>query len=269
MSRRKKKSVSTRANRRNTDIKVPPLQPAVELQSRMPLIDALRGGSIVMMLAYHFSFDLNYFGVLQQDFYRDTFWIAARSCILGSFLALVGVSLALATREGVRWPAFGRRLAVIAACAIVVSIGSYFMFPKSWISFGVLHFIVIASIVGLAFIRLYWTNLLVGAALIALGVSVASPLFDERYLNWFGLMTHKPVTEDYVPLLPWFGVVLIGMFIGKLVCRRASRHAASRWVATGPMGRSLAWAGRHSLIIYMLHQPVLVGALYVLFGQRP
>jgi uncharacterized membrane protein len=231
------------------------------------LIDALRGASIVMMFAYHFSFDLNYFGVVRQNFYRDEFWIVARGCILGSFLVLVGISLALATRHGLRWQAYCTRLVQIAACAIVVSIGSYLMFPASWIYFGVLHFIAVASVLGTAFARLAWANLAIGAVLIAIGMSTALPLFDHPWLSWFGLMTHKPVTEDYVPLLPWFGVVLIGMFIGKRIFGDALQSPALQWRAGGPIGRPLAWAGRHSLIIYMVHQPVLIGVLYVLVGH--
>ena len=243
----------------------PPL--AAGAPFRLPLIDALRGAAIVMMIAYHFSFDLNSFGLLQQNFYQDAFWIAARSAILASFLALAGISLTLAAGSGVRWLTYGRRLAVIAACAMLVSIGSYLMFPASWITFGVLHFIVVASVLGLAFVRLYWANLVIGAALIATGVMLAFPFFDHPWLNWFGLMTRKPVTEDYVPLLPWFGVVLIGMFAGRLFFGAAA-SAAVRWRTAGPVGRALAWAGRHSLVIYMVHQPVLIGILYLLLGHR-
>ena len=119
----------------------------------MPLIDALRGAAIVMMIAYHFLFDLNYFGLLKQNFYQDAFWVAARSVILTSFLTLVGISLTLAADSGMRWPRYGRRLALIAACATLVSVASYLMFPASWIRFGVLHFIVVASVLGLAFDR--------------------------------------------------------------------------------------------------------------------
>ncbi|MEO8441950.1 MAG: heparan-alpha-glucosaminide N-acetyltransferase [Betaproteobacteria bacterium] len=228
------------------------------------MIDTLRGVAIVMMLAYHFSFDLNYFGVFHQNFYQDGFWIAARSVIVGSFLALVGVSLALAAGPGIQWPAYGRRLAVIAACASMVSAGSYFMFPASWIFFGVLHFIVVAGLLGPAFVRLHRANLVIGVALIAAGALFAAPLFDRPWLNWIGLMTRKPVTEDYVPLLPWFGVVLVGMFIGRQLVQARARG----WHAAGTIGRSLEWAGRHSLAIYVLHQPLLLGILYLLLGHR-
>jgi uncharacterized membrane protein len=107
-----------------------------------------------------------------------------------------------------------------------------------------------------------------GIALIVLGVTAASALFDRPWLNWIGLMTHKPATEDYVPLLPWFGVLLIGMFAGRYFWRGAARSAVLDWQANGTVGRALIWAGRHSLAIYMVHQPLLIGVLYLAVGRR-
>jgi uncharacterized membrane protein len=263
-----KSKAGTRAPGKPAHANVATPPQATTRTARIPLIDALRGAALAMMVAYHFSFDLNYFGVLHQNFYQDIFWTTSRSVILSSFLALVGVSLALAADQGIRWPLYSKRLALIAACAIGVSVGSYLMFPASWIYFGVLHFIFVAGILGIAFLRLHWANLIIGASLIAAGASFASPLFDQPLLNWIGLMTRKPVTEDYVPLLPWFGVVLIGLFIGQRFLR-ARRFAQNRhWHAAGPLSRSLPSAGRHSLAIYMLHQPILIGILYLLLGHR-
>lgn len=236
--------------------------------ARFPLIDALRGAAIAFMFAYHFCFDLNYFGVLQQNFNYDPFWLTARSLILGSFVALVGVSLVLATTSGIKWRSYLIRLGWLAACATAVSIASYQLFPESWIYFGVLHFILVASVLGLAFIPLYWTNLALGAALIGIGVTVKSAVFDQPLVNWFGLMTHKPITEDYVPLLPWFGVVLTGMFVGRLVFGKQPWAGAVRWQTAGPIGRLLTWGGRHSLMLYMVHQPIFLGVLYLLVGRK-
>ena len=260
----KKKNASKRNAKSGRGTKF--AQEAAAENTRLPLVDALRGTAIALMFAYHFSFDLNYFRILHQSFNDDPFWLTARSIILGSFLALVGVSLALANDDGIRWRPFLRRLALVAACACAVSVGSYFMVPTSWIYFGVLHFIVVASVLGLVFVRWYWANLAVGCALIIVGEIVTSPLFDAPMLNWFGLMTHKPVTEDYVPLLPWFGVVLIGIFAARLAFAGMRRTGAAQWKA-GALGCLLAWAGRHSLVLYMAHQPVLLGSLYLLLGS--
>lgn len=230
---------------------------------RYQAVDVVRGGAIALMIAYHLCFDLAYFGLLHTDMYRDPLWIGARSLIVTLFLLTVGVSLYLATRGGVRWPRFWRREGLIAAAALAVSAGSYLVFPRSWIFFGVLHFIALASLLGLAFRRLGRANLALGAALVLLGITAAHPFFDQPMWQWFGLMTHKPVTEDYVPLLPWFGVVLLGLGLGQWLYGRRDVPAWARRESGHGAVRALAFAGRHSLFIYLAHQPLLFGLLWL------
>jgi uncharacterized membrane protein len=233
---------------------------------RHQVVDMLRGGAVALMIAYHFCFDLAFFGLLRTDMYRDPFWVGARSLIVTLFLLTVGVSLYLATRDGVQWRRFWRREALIAAAALAVSAGSYLVFPRSWIFFGVLHFIAVASLLGLAFRRLGRANLTLGAALVLLGITVGHPFFDQPTWQWFGLMTHKPVTEDYVPLLPWFGVVLLGLGLGQWLYGRKDAPAWARRESARPAVRMLAFAGRHSLFIYLVHQPLLLGLLWLVAG---
>jgi uncharacterized membrane protein len=134
--------------------------------------------------------------------------------------------------------------------------------------FGVLHFIALASVLGLLFVRAGRFSLVAGILVIVLGVYYQSPWFDAAGRRWIGLMTHKPATEDYVPLLPWFGVVLLGISSAAALQRLAHRLQPSRVAAAW---RVLAAAGRHSLLIYLLHQPLLMGvlALYVKLAPAP
>jgi uncharacterized membrane protein len=243
---------------------LPPLSP--KLAARYPAIDALRGVALLAMFAYHFSFDLVYFHVVQANPHESLVWIACRTLILSSFLLLVGMSLVLANRDGIRWPAFWRRFAQVAGCAMLVSIGSYVIFPKSWVYFGVLHHIALASLLELAFLRFDVLNLLLGLVLIGVGAFVQLPAFDAPPLNWIGLMTHKPITKDYVPLLPWFGVVLVGMFLGKRFLSGAFM-LVKNWQPVNGASRLLTIIGRHTLLLYMLHQPVFFGLLWLVFGQ--
>ena len=234
-------------------------------------VDALRGAAMLWMTAYHFAFDLNYFGHIHQNFYEDPLWTWQRTGIVSLFLLCAGMGQALAVQQGQSGARFWRRWAQIVGCAVLVSLGSWWMFPMSWISFGVLH--------GMAAMLLFTRWLLLrgvlrGASPWAGGLLLiaAAPLgsawlrtqappalaaaFDSRWLNWIGLVTQKPPTEDWVPLLPWLGVMWLGAGLMQLPAWRA-------WLARPPrrLARALAPLGRWSLSYYMLHQPVLIGLL--------
>ncbi len=229
------------------------------LTQRLWPIDALRGGAIAIMIAFHFCFDLSYFKLADFNFYRDPFWLSARAFIVSSFLFLVGVSLMLASYANVELARILRRTGVLLAAALLISVVTYWQFGDRLITFGVIHFIAVASILGLAFRNLGHWNLLLGILWIVAGLTVQNPIFDAKALNWVGFMTGKPSTEDYVPLFPWFGVVLLGMYCAPWVARWTQGKAHTEPSA---LSRLLAWGGRHSLIIYLLHQPILMGLVY-------
>jgi uncharacterized membrane protein len=228
--------------------------------TRLDRLDALRGAAIVWMAVFHFGFDLNHFGLLdpRQDFYRDPFWTLQRAVIVTLFMFTAGLSQAVALDAGQGWPRFWRRWAQVAGCALLVSAGSALMFPKSWISFGVLHgFAVMLVAARLAAPLRGWLWPL-GLACVLLPQFVQHPVFDSRWTNWVGLVTRKPVTEDYAPVLPWLGVMLWGLAAGQgLLARRRHLLAGALPTLLAP----LATLGRWSLSFYMLHQPVLIGAI--------
>jgi uncharacterized membrane protein len=227
---------------------------------RFDRLDALRGAAIVWMAAFHFAFDLNHFGLIEprQFFNRDPFWVAQRTAILSGFLFCAGLSLAVALDAGQRWPRFWRRWAQVAGCAVLVSIGSAFMFPRSWIFFGVLHGMAVMLVLARLAAPLGRWLWPLGAAALLLPRLVQLPLFDPPALAWVGLVTKKPITEDFVPLLPWIGVMLWGLAAGQWLL------AQRRGVLGGPLAaplRPLAVLGRWSLTFYMLHQPVFIGLI--------
>ncbi len=227
---------------------------------RFDRLDALRGLAMVWMAVFHLAFDLNHFGLIQprQFFTLDPFWYGQRTAILSGFLFCAGLSLAVALDAGQGSLRFWRRWAQIAGCALLVSVGSAIMFPKSWIFFGVLHGMAVMLLLARLAAPLGGLLWPLGVLAVVLPQVVQWPLFDPSPLAWVGLVTKKPVTEDFVPVLPWIGVMLWGLAAGQWLLR--FRRA---WLA-GPLAaplQPLALLGRWSLSFYMLHQPVFIGAI--------
>ncbi len=227
--------------------------------ARLLTLDALRGVAIVWMVIFHFCFDLNHFGLLtpRQQFLVDPFWTWQRVCIVSLFMFCAGAAQAMAHRHGLAWPRFWRRWMQVAGCAVLVSMATWFVFPQSWISFGVLHGLALIVLIarltaGLPF------GVLVALAAVALALPhlVQHPVFDNRWLNGVGLVTQKPVTEDYAPLLPWMGMVWLGLACGERLAQWPMKDHA--------ITRVLARIGQWPLSIYMLHQPIFWGALLLL-----
>lgn len=227
---------------------------------RFDRVDALRAFAMLWMAAYHFAFDLNHFGLIEpaQNFYRDPLWTVQRTCIVSLFLFCAGLGQAAALDAGQSDARFWKRWAQVAGCALLVSAGSAIMFPRSWIAFGVLHGIAVMLVVVRRGARLGRWLWLLGLLAILLPRWVQHPWFETPFTNWIGLVSRKPVTEDYVPVLPWIGVMLWGVAAGQwLLARRRDALAAPLPAALRP----LAALGRWPLTFYMLHQPVFIGAL--------
>lgn len=237
-----------------------PLVPAGGLSAaqRWPVLDLLRGVAIVAMIVYHFCFDLAVYGYLVADF-ADLRWVVFRTPILGSFLFVAGVSLALAEVRGQSATRYWRRIAMLAAAAALVTVGSYVMFPGSYIYFGVLHGLLVMSLLARPLVRIGGPLIVAGAVVVLMGATLHFAVFDRPALHWIGLMTFKPRTEDYVPLFPWFGLMLIGVGAGSLALRRIPQRMAALRVPA-PLSW-VAWLGRHSLLVYLVHQPLLIGIL--------
>lgn len=228
------------------------------------ILDMSRGLAIFLMFVYHFSFDLDYYGFIQQNFTQDEFWVNFRILIVFFFLLIMGISLYLSCYRGLSKKRFLQRLYLLIIYSALVSLSSWVMYPKSMIFFGILHFITLSSVLGLLFVRLGKFNLALGLLLILIPQVFNHSFFDQAYMQWFGLMTKLPITVDYVPMLPWFGVVLIGMHIGQVLAQQPTKSFVKNWRAASTSSKVLTLAGRYSLHIYMLHQPLFLGILYII-----
>jgi uncharacterized membrane protein len=234
---------------------------AVAGRQRYRLIDALRGAALVAMIGYHIAWDLFYLRVFEVDITAEPGWIAAQLAILGSFVFLAGASLVLAHGEAIRWRSFWRREAILVGAALTVSIGTCVAFGEYFAFFGVLHAIALFSLLALPFLRApLWLVAIVVAVVIVAPFLWQDAAFMSPWLAWIGFWPLSPPTVDLVPIFPWFGVTLGGVLVMRLVLASPVRTTLATWQG-GPIGRALAFIGRWSLIIYLLHQVLIYGAL--------
>ena len=221
--------------------------------TRIQWVDALRGIAIILMVIFHFCYDLRHFGWVDWHIPNGSNWWPFRYVILTLFIATLGMSLALAHSSGINWKRFGVRLGQMALAASAITLMSVFMFPHAWIYFGILHFLVVASVAGVWFVRAPVVALAAGLIVLLLYGS------GEIGQRWpFDLVSGLPGdTEDFVPLFPWLAVALLGVAAGGLL-PLAKMQAFCNWLPV-----SLSWLGRHGLVIYLVHQPVLFAVLFL------
>ncbi|MGV8954309.1 MAG: DUF1624 domain-containing protein, partial [Cypionkella sp.] len=230
---------------------------------RFAVIDIARGVAIIAMVAYHLCWDLSYFRFIAPDVGRDPNWVIIARSILATFLFLVGVGLVLGHGRGVRWSAFWRRTSFVVLGALASTLGTYEVFPDSFVYFGVLHAIALFSLLALPFLFApLWLAALLAVVVIALPFLFSAPLFDEKLFSWIGFWQVPPPTNDLVPVFPWFAAVLVGIIAARwlLASPLAARLAAIQ--PAGRLPRLLATLGRWSLLIYLMHQPLLLGVIY-------
>lgn len=228
---------------------------------RIGLIDVARGVAIVAVVVYHLVWDLGDLGLIDSTPAQGETGKNVAHGIAGSFIFLVGVSLVLAHGDRFRPRKFLRRLAELVGYALLVSVVTLLIFPSQWVSFGILQCLAVASVLALPFLRAS-RLLAVGAAVLAFALpGLVTIPGDSRWLSWTGLTEDVQPTIDHAPLLPLFGLTLLGIVLMRTLRERGDDVRLAR-VRTdrGPLGW-LAFVGRHTLVIYLLHQPILLGLL--------
>ena len=228
---------------------------------RLQLVDALRGFAVAQMIVYHFIYDLAYFGWINLVMTRDQPWLAWRTAIVTQFLLLVGVGLVLRTSFKPSAADFWKRWAQIAAAALLVSLGSWLVFGQRFIYFGILHFVAAALLLVRPLLHLKEWNIALGIACVTMGLAYANEFFNSAPATIVGFMTVKPRTEDYVPLFPWIGAVLIGAGLAALWQRANWRIPDALVPLNNRAPRWLVLLGTWALTIYLVHQPLLLGAM--------
>lgn len=243
------------------------IMPGEAPASRLSAIDLARGLALLAMAAYHALWDLGFLRLTPANHALSGPGRVAAHLIAGSFLALVGIGLVLANGAGIRWRASLLRLARIGGAALLITAATWIAFPDSYIFFGILHCIALSSLLALPFLRAPWwltaacATLAIAAPSLAAAWAPGGSILDAPALLFLGLGREMPRTNDYVPLFPWFGMVLAGLALARAGVPALRLSPLGLWRPTTRPARAFSFAGRHSLAIYLVHQPILLGLL--------
>ncbi len=227
----------------------------MQKSKRVEGLDIFRGWAIFLMVLYHFTFDLNHFGFIHVNMNSSSLFLISRYTIMSMFLLSVGISLALVHKDKLNYKSIKKRLLLLGGASILVSIGTYIEFPYTWVYFGILHFILVASLLALPFLRYPKVALTLAIAILvgsALNLLNMHPLF-----HLLQPILHLPqYTEDLVPLVPWFSVVLLGsVMVHYNLHIKVFQHKI--FSQDFFLNRIFKRMGKHSLLIYLIHQPIL------------
>ena len=232
-------------------------------------IDLLRTIAIVMMVTFHTLYLLNYFGIHSTGVpgpYKGLWWWIP-VVIVSLFSLLAGVSLTISHSRGKKLSGLMLRGLKIFGWGMVITFLTWIIAPEEYIRFGILHFFGIAFILAPLFIEFRFINLMLGAALLATGIYLLEQgiFVDSPWLLW--LMPYSFRTMDYWPLVPCFGIFLVGMFAGKMLYPQGNRrfHIPD---FNNPVISVLTLPGRHPLMIYLAQWPILIGLILALFPDK-
>ncbi|OPY18113.1 MAG: Acyltransferase family protein [Methanomethylovorans sp. PtaU1.Bin073] len=231
-------------------------------------IDALRGIAIILMVLFHFIYDLVFFDVLQVDIRSGLMFYIGRSAAL-LFVFLVGVSLTLSHSRNkisgsqISFKKYLNRGFHIFLWGLVFTMGSWLLFPNEVIVFGILHFIGVAIILSYPLLEYRLANFVGGLIVFFLSKFVESFTVDFPWLLWLGFTPADFQSLDYFPLFPWFGVIMVGIFAGNIFYPSYRRKYEFIDLSSNRLIYILEIMGKKSLAIYIVHQPMLVFLLYV------
>lgn len=225
-------------------------------------IDFARGLAVAMMVIFHFVWDLNYFGFVQGDIYSG-FWGMFQKATVTIFLLVVGITLAISYQKYKQyyWLHSIKRGATVFGFGFLITALTFIFFREKFIYFGILHLIGVSIVLSIPFAGKKYLNLILGATALALPLVYNLSNINQPLLVWLGFSTPLP-TLDYLPVFPWFGIVLIGLFFGNLFYKNAER-IMNVMQPKHPAIDSLKLLGTNSLLIYLIHQAILFPLVYL------
>jgi len=216
---------------------------------RYIMIDSLRGFGVLLMIIFHFIFDLNFFRIAHITFLANPFWIGFGRLILIIFLLCVGMGLALVHKTEIKWNLIKKRFYRIGGWALTITIITYILLPKHFIFFGVLHCIAVTSVVAVFFVNRPKLSLLLCLLLV-----IPHLIFQPTLIpisKWLGVSS-----ADHTPIYPWIGIVFLGIYLESINFHKIS-------LKKNLLTKPFELMGKHSLKIYLVHQPILFSMLFL------
>ena len=243
-------------------------------KQRLWEIDTLRGLAIILMVFFHILFDLSFLQIVSLDIYYSLPG-SFPFLVGGVFIFIVGISLTLSysaveqkLEAGQRRQKFLFRGLKIFGLGLLITFISWLYMSNGAIYFGVLHCIGLSIIIVYPFIKRYQYALPTGLFILVLGLAFRQITVGHPWLLWLGIRPDIFYTLDYYPLFPWLGVMLLGVFFGRVVYPNGTRIFTLPDLSKKTPISSFKFIGQHSLLIYLIHQPIVVGIImvFVLFG---
>lgn len=228
-------------------------------KGRLHALDFTRGIACLSMPIFHTVYNLYVVGLIDSPWTRHLFWQVYQVLGLGTFVLVSGMAFTISTRKKINWLSLYRRALKLGAIALAISLVTYIAMPERFVRFGVLHFFATTIILAPLLRPLRLWLVIPGLLIIAIGFVVTKAgLYPEPWLYITGLMSERPRSMDYIPLVPWFGVFLLGMGLANLLPRTYKKTPAKQWM------KPIIWLGQHSLSFYIIHQIVVFGLLWTI-----
>lgn len=231
------------------------------MTQRSITLDAIKGGLVLAMIAYHACYVVVMFGLSGIELYSGFWWAFPRVTAAG-FVSVSGWNLAAKRARGAGFSAFAKRAGMLGLVALAISVATWPVLGQGFVFFGVIHLLALSSVLAYPLLGRPWYAMLAGVACVVAGLALGTPRFDVAWLAWLGLRPSGLHPADYLPLAPWFAFVAFGSAARDFV-RTKRRYPRPQKAPTAPV-RILAATGRHSLVVYLAHLPLLYAAGWIL-----
>lgn len=232
--------------------------------TRLPEIDIARVIAITLMIAFHIAYDLSTYYDIDMNVHSGAWWLTGKASAI-AFLFLSGMSFSLSWTRTPHWKKYIKRGSRIFSYGLLITMSTYIINPDTYVRFGILHLIGISIIILPYIVRLQLWNIVTGVLAILIGLGIKEVQGTKPFMLIFGLMPESFVSIDYFPIFPWIGVVILGSVLGQLYLQflpnRTLAQSDSAWLA------GFTFISKKSLLIYLVHQPLIMLTLWLILGK--